>query len=290
MKVVLFCGGLGTRLREDADGVPKPMVTIGYRPVLWHVMKYYAHYGHKDFLLCLGYRADLIKEYFLNYSECISNDFVLSNGGRRVHLLKSDIEGWTITFVDTGLHSNIGQRLKAVARFVQDEPVFLANYSDGFTDLPLPDMVERFQASDKLAALIAVKPCHSFHVVSARNDNVVTSIRDAAETDMWVNGGYFVLRREVLNYIRDGEDLVDGLFPRLMSEEQLLAYRYEGFWAPMDTFKDKQRLDDLYVRGAAPWAVWKKPPGVAAPLVYTAAGGGTMLVPDNSNGKVVSQP
>jgi glucose-1-phosphate cytidylyltransferase len=267
------------------------MVTIGYRPVLWHVMKYYAHYGHKDFLLCLGYRADLIKEYFLNYSECISNDFVLSNGGRRVDLLKSDIEGWTITFVDTGLHSNIGQRLKAVARFVQDEPVFLANYSDGFTDLPLPDMIERFQASDKLAALVAVKPCHSFHVVSTRSDNVVTSIRDAAESDMWVNGGYFVLRREVLNYIRDGEDLVDGLFPRLMSEEQLMAYRYEGFWAPMDTFKDKQRLDDLYVRGVAPWAVWKKPPVVvSAPLVYTAVGGGTTLVSDNSNGKVISQP
>jgi glucose-1-phosphate cytidylyltransferase len=294
MKVVLFCGGLGTRLREDGDGVPKPMVTIGYRPVLWHVMKYYAHFGHKDFILCLGYRADLIKTYFLNYSECISNDFVLSNGGRRIELLKSDIEGWTITFVDTGLQSNIGQRLKAVRRFVQDEPMFLANYSDGFTDLPLPDMIERCKASRKIAGFVSVKPSHSFHVVKVRKDHVVTSIRGAAETDMWINGGYFVLRREIFDYIGDGEDLVEEPFRRLISEEQLLAYKYEGFWAPMDTFKDKQRLDELYARGTAPWLVWKKPNGTERPepipLVRAAGNGSAIVIPSESNGKAISQP
>ncbi len=292
MKVVLFCGGLGTRLREDADGIPKPMVTIGYRPVLWHVMKYYAHFGHKDFILCLGYRADLIKTYFLNYNECISNDFVLSNGGKHVELLKSDIEGWTITFVDTGLHSNVAQRLKAVRAFLQDEPVFLVNYSDGLTDLPLPDMIQRFEASGKLVGCVSVKPSHSFHLITARQDNVVTAIRGAAEADMWINGGYFVMRREVFDYIDDGEELVEGTFRRLIQEEQFLAYRYEGFWAPMDTFKDKRWLDDLWARGNAPWQVWNREEAdqmVGRPLVR-AANGRVTEMPRKVNGKAIAQP
>jgi glucose-1-phosphate cytidylyltransferase len=291
MKVVLFCGGLGTRLREDADGVPKPMVTIGYRPVLWHVMKYYAHFGYKDFILCLGYRADLIKTYFLNYSECISNDFVLSNGGRQVELLKSDIEGWKITFVDTGLHSNVGQRLKAVQRFLQDEPVFLANYSDGLSDLPLGDMIEEAKASGKAASFVSVKPSASFHVVKARKDNLVTSIRGMADADIRINGGYFVLRREIFDYIREGDDLVEQVFHKLIHEEQLLAYKYDGFWAPMDTFKDKQRLDELYARGNAPWQVWTRPAaGQPIETVRSAGGGQTSVLPVTTNGKVIAQP
>jgi len=276
MKVVLFCGGLGTRLREHADSLPKPMVTIGYRPVLWHVMKYYAHYGHKDFILCLGYRADLIKTYFLNYSECISNDFVLSDGGKRVELLKSDIEGWKVTFVDTGLHSNIGQRLKAVQSFVQDEPMFLANYSDGFTDLPLPEMIDSCAARGKIASFVAVKPSQSFHVVRTAQDGMVKSIKSAADADIWINAGYFVLRNEIFDYMRDGEELVEKPFERLIREQQLLAYRYEGFWAPMDTFKDKQRLDDLYASGNAPWEAWKREPAtlsVTPQRVRAAAAG-----------------
>src|SRR5262249_29649730 len=146
MKVVLFCGGLGTRLREFTGEIPKPMVKIGYRPILWHLMKYYAHYGHKDFILCLGYRADVIKQFFLNYEEWISNDFTLSKGGKELTLENNDIEDWKITFVDTGLHANIGERLVAVRRYVEDEDVFLANYSDGLTDLDLPTMIETFEA------------------------------------------------------------------------------------------------------------------------------------------------
>src|SRR5256885_12351822 len=138
MKVVLFCGGLGLRLRDYAENVPKPMLTIGYRPILWHVMKYYAHFGHKDFVLCLGYRGDTIKNHFLTYSETLSNDFTLSEGGKKLQLMGSDIQDWTITFVDTGVNANIGQRLKAVERYLGDDPEFLANYSDGLTDLPLP--------------------------------------------------------------------------------------------------------------------------------------------------------
>src|SRR2546426_5460358 len=146
MKVVLFCGGLGMRIREAGEHVPKPMVTIGYRPILWHVMKYYAHFGHKDFVLCLGHGGDSIKNYFLNYSECLSNDFTLSEGGKKLQLMGTDIHDWKITFVDTGATANIGQRLKAVERHLRDEPVFLANYSDGLTNLSLPTQIEHFEA------------------------------------------------------------------------------------------------------------------------------------------------
>src|SRR5262245_21723424 len=144
MKVVLFCGGLGMRIREAPEPMPKPMLTIGYRPLVWHLMKYYAHFGHKDFILCLGYRADAIKNYFLNYNECVSNNFVLSNGGKDLRLLNSVIQDWNITFVDTGIHANIGQRLKAVEPYLEGESMFLANYSDGLTDLPLNDYIDNF--------------------------------------------------------------------------------------------------------------------------------------------------
>ena len=136
MKVVLFCGGLGTRLREYSDQIPKPMVPIGYRPVLWHVMKYYAGFGYKDFILCLGYKADVIKNYFLNYDESLTNDFVFENGGRDIQLISSDIDDWRITFVDTGLAATIAERLVAVKEYLGDDEVFLANYSDGLTNFP----------------------------------------------------------------------------------------------------------------------------------------------------------
>src|SRR5260370_18842271 len=161
MKVVLFCGGLGMRMREYSEAIPKPMVTIGYRPILWHVMKYYAHYGHKDFILCLGYKADVIKNYFLNYDECVSNNFVLSHGGRKLQLLNSDIHDWNSTFGDTGIGSNIGQRLKAVQSYLKGESVFLANYSDGVSDLPLPESLRHFRERRKIASFVSVRMPHS---------------------------------------------------------------------------------------------------------------------------------
>jgi glucose-1-phosphate cytidylyltransferase len=271
MKVVLFCGGLGARMRENADSLPKPMVTIGYRPILWHVMNYYASHGHKEFILCLGYRADLIKQYFLNYSECISNDFVLSAGGRNVALLQSDIDEWKITFVDTGLHSNIGQRLASIRRHLDDQPMFLANYSDGLTDLPLGGMIEFCQMRDVVASFLCVKPRHSFHLVTTKEGGTVTSIRSAEQADIWINGGYFIFKNEIFDYLGEGEELVEEPFSRLIRNDQLLAYRYEGFWAPLDTFKDRQHLEDLYVRGEAPWEVWKKAAGRNGAIASKAA-------------------
>jgi len=259
MKVVLFCGGLGMRIR-DAENIPKPMVTIGYRPILWHVMKYYAYFGHKDFVVCLGYRGDAIKNYFLNYSECLSNDFVLSEGGKKLELMGSDIHDWTITFVDTGATSNIGQRLKAVERYVRDEPEFLANYSDGLTNLPLPAQLEHFRKHDAIASFISVKPQISYHLVSADAHGRVTACEDLGQTPIRINGGYFILKRDIFNYIGEGEELVSEPFRRLIGERRLRAYEYTGFWMAMDTFKDRQVLEEIYSRGDAPWELWNRAP------------------------------
>jgi glucose-1-phosphate cytidylyltransferase len=260
MKVVLFCGGLGTRLRDYSESVPKPMVPIGYRPLLWHVMKYYAHFGHRDFILCLGHRADVIKSYFRSYDESISNDFVLSRGGAEVQLLGSDIEDWTITFIDTGINASIGERLLAVRDLVADEEVFLANYADGLTDLDLNAYIDRAVASGSVATFLAVRPTLTFHFTDIADNGDVRGIRPADESDFWINGGYFVLRREIFDVMRPGEDLVREPFNRLIEAGRLRAERYYGFWTAMDTFKDKERLDELHASSASPWQVWRTDP------------------------------
>jgi glucose-1-phosphate cytidylyltransferase len=261
MKVVLFCGGLGLRLREFSEHLPKPMVNIGYRPILWHIMKYYAYYGHKDFILCLGFGADIIKNYFLNYDECVSNNFVLSQGGKRITLFNSDISDWNVTFADTGTNSNIGQRLKAVEKFLGDDEFFLANYSDGLTDLPLNDHINRFIRENKIGSFLCVKPHLTCHFISLSSAGRVEEINDIHHSEIRINGGYFVFRRDIFQYIRDGEELLNEPFQRLVEKRELMAYKYDGFWACMDTFKDKQLLDDLYARGNAPWEVGKSLPG-----------------------------
>jgi glucose-1-phosphate cytidylyltransferase len=253
MKVVLFCGGLGIRMGEATQRVPKPMIPIGGRPILWHIMRYYASWGHKEFILCLGYRAEAIKEYFLTYNEAMANDFVLSNGSRDVRLLSTDIDDWTITFVDTGINSTIGERLRAVETFIAPDETFLATYGDGLTDAPLDEMIDRLGESGKAALFVAVRPTVNMHVVKADGDGIVREVRDITETDIRINGGYFVMKRAVLDLIRPGEELVDEPFERLIEQEELLAYPYDGFWAPMDTLKDTQRLDGLWNSGQAPW-------------------------------------
>jgi len=258
MKVVLFCGGLGTRLGELSEEIPKPMVRIGNWPILLHVMKYYAHYGHTDFILCLGYKADRIKEYFLNYNEYLSNNFTMSKGGRELTLERGDIDDWKITFVDTGLRSNIGQRLKAVKKYLEGEEIFLANYADGLTDLPLPRLTNFFVKSGKVGCFLCVKPSQTFHVVSMKNGNLISDIRYVRDTDIMINGGYFVFRKEIFQYFKDGEDLVHGPLRRLVQSNQIVGYRYDNFWC-MDTFKEHQELTDMHNSGKAPWEVWNSP-------------------------------
>lgn len=263
MKVVLFCGGLGTRLGELTENVPKPLVKIGYRPILWHVMKYYAHFGHKDFILCLGYKADAIKDYFLNYKEYLSNDFTMSNGGKQIELQQSDITDWKITFVDTGLRSNIGQRLKAVEKYLEGEEIFLANYSDGLSGFPLPDVIDTFVRSQNVASFLCARPSQSFHVVTLGSDNVVNGIQGVRRTDILINAGFFVFRKAIFDYMRPGEELVVEPFQRLIAEKKIVGYRSDQFWC-MDTFKEHQELTDMYNSGNAPWEVWKSPKAAIA--------------------------
>jgi len=263
MKVVIFCGGSGLRLRGYADDVPKPMVQIGARPIMWHLMKYYSHFGHKDFILCLGYKGNCIKDYFLHYDESVSNDFVWSNGGKSVEFVNRDMDDWTITFVETGANANIGQRLKAIEPYVQNEEMFLANYGDGLSDVPLPAMLDKFKKSNAIASLLLVQPTASFDIVYAGSDGLVKEVRPITRTNIWINGGFFTMRKEIFRYIHPGEELVREPFQRLIDEGALLAHKYSGFWQCMDTFKDKQHLEELNV-GAAPWKVWNSNANSAA--------------------------
>ncbi len=253
MKVVLFCGGASLRLPELAEALPKPMIRVGYRPVLWHVMRYYAHFGHRDFVLCLGRRGDMIKDYFLHYDEALSNDFVLSDGGRQVDLLGSDISDWRITFADTGVNATVAERLLAVRQHLAGEPMFLANYGDILSDADLDALTADFRARPETAGLLVVRPQHSFHLVEAE-DGRVSGLRDAKHADMSINGGHYMFRPGIFEVIRPGEELVDEPFARLIGAGQLVAYRHEGFYTSLDTLKDLERLQSLTESGQHPWA------------------------------------
>jgi glucose-1-phosphate cytidylyltransferase len=256
MKVVLFCGGLGMRMRDYSEKVPKPMIKVGYRPVLWNIMKYYAHFGHKDFILCLGHKGDYIKQYFVEYKEYTSNNFVL-NRGKGIELLNKDLQDWNITFVDTGMTSNVGQRLMKVRSYLEGEDYFLANYADGLTDMPLDNMIEEFKRVDKVGSFLAYQPTQSFHVVQLENDGKVNSISPISKSGLLINAGYFIFKNEIFDYMKYGEELVVEPFQRLIKHNQLHGYRYEGFWMPLDTFKDKQQIDTMYAEGITPWKVWE---------------------------------
>ncbi|MVU80517.1 glucose-1-phosphate cytidylyltransferase [Nocardia sp. ET3-3] len=256
MKVVLFCGGYGMRMRNDTgDAIPKPMQMVGPRPLIWHVMRYYAHYGHKDFVLCLGYGAAHIKNFFLTYQESVSNDFVIHGG--KVELLQSDISDWTITFVDTGVESPIGERLRRVRGHLEGERYFLANYSDVLTDAPLDEMIEKVQASGAAASMMIVPPNSSFHCVDVNSAGEVKNITPATKLPIWLNGGYFVLTQEIFEHLTPGADLVDDACGALAEQGKLFGYQHHGFWKPADTFKERAELDSGYQKGDRPWAVWE---------------------------------
>jgi glucose-1-phosphate cytidylyltransferase len=256
MKVVLFCGGLGLRMRSSDDSAPKPMMPIGHRPVLWHVMRYYAHFGHREFILCLGYGGKTVKEYFLDYREAESNDFVLSEAGRKIELLSSDIADWRITFIDTGLETAIGERLRRVRQYLGDDEIFLANYGDVLTDAPMDSIVEQLAASDAAGSILAVKPQDSFHVLDIDSASRITNFTPAAEMSMRINGGYFVFRQDIFDYLNEGEDLVMDACVRAAKDGRMLAIPYDGFWAPMDTLKERSTLERRYFTGDRPWMVW----------------------------------
>jgi glucose-1-phosphate cytidylyltransferase len=264
MKVVLFCGGLGMRMREGASAAPKPMAMIGERPLLWHVMRYYAHFGHKDFILCLGYGANAVKDYFLHYDETLSNDFALIGGAGDVQLFSSDITDWNITFINTGLEATIGERLMRVRPYLENEELFLCNYADTLTDAPLNEMITRFEATDMTASMLVVPPFSSHHFVEIDDMGRVTAIRGFSDLTQWENGGYFVMRPQIFDALIEGEDIVPHALDRLHPKGQLMAQRYTGFWRAVDTFKDRAEMEDLALRGAAPWMLWSRHNGARA--------------------------
>ena len=257
MKVVLFCGGLGMRMRADNQSLPKPMMPIGSRPVLWHVMRYYAHFGYNEFILCLGYGAQAVKDYFLDYRETASNDFVITKGGRHVELLSTDISEWSITFVDTGMETAIGERLRRVRPYLEGDEIFLANYGDVLTDAPMDLLVDEFAETDAVAQVLAVKPQDSFHVVDFDEDGLVSGLVPVADMAMCINGGYFALRQGIFDYLEEGDDLVMDGCVRAARDHKVRAVRYPGFWAPMDTLKERTALEQMHHRGISPWALWK---------------------------------
>ncbi len=257
MKVVLFCGGLGTRLRERSATTPKALVNIGSRPILWHLMRYYAHFGHTDFILCLGYRGNLIRKYFLNYNPAMTSDFTFHTKDRRLELHSRELDDWRVTLVDTGLHSNIGQRLLRVRRFVENEEAFLANYTDGLSDLPLDRQIKHFLDSRAVAGFASMRSSQSFHTVHADEDGVVTRLSDLASEEIRVNGGFFVMRSAIFDYVRSGEELVEQPFTRLIEERKLVTYRWDGFFQCMDTFKDKIAFDRMEGKERCPWMLWR---------------------------------
>jgi glucose-1-phosphate cytidylyltransferase len=254
MKVVLFCGGYGMRMRDGASDLPKPMVPVGPRPLLWHVMRYYAHFGHTDFVLCLGHGARHIKDFFLHYSETVSNDFVLHEG--HVEMLSTDLERWRITFVHTGLDTPIGERLRRVREHVAGEEMFLANYADVLTDAPLDDQIAQFCRSNATASLLAVPPQAAFHCVQLGEQCRVSEIVGVNTLPLWENGGYFVLRPEVLDHLPENGDLVADACAELAKRGELMAYPYRGFWQSADTVKERAALEASYQSGHRPWMLW----------------------------------
>ncbi|MBS0242313.1 MAG: glucose-1-phosphate cytidylyltransferase [Proteobacteria bacterium] len=258
MKVVLFCGGLGTRIRDYSENIPKPMIPIGDKPILWHLMDSYSQQGHKDFILCLGYKANVVKEFFLNNRPYLYSDCIVSAGGQSVEILGEPQQDWRVAMIDTGIWRNIGERLWAVRHHVQNEEMFLANYSDSLAAVDLAAMIETFRKSGKAACFLAARPSFSLHLADIGDDGTVRKIQSSDDANLWINGGFFVFRPTIFDYMRPGEELVEEPFARLIADDQLLAIRHEGFWRPMDTLKDKQVLEDLVERGETPWLLSHK--------------------------------
>ncbi|MEL6923431.1 MAG: glucose-1-phosphate cytidylyltransferase, partial [Bacteroidota bacterium] len=211
------------------------------------------------FILALGYKAEKIKDYFINYDERVSNDFVYTLGGNRIEMLNTDIDDWKITFVDTGMKSNVGMRLMRLRKLLEGEEMFLANYADGLSDIHLPEVIHQFKSQpDKVASLVSYRPTGSFHLVESNNSGLITSIAPIANTKLSLNVGYFCLRPEIFDYMNYGEELVEAPLQRLIDEKKLITYQHDGFWQSMDTFKDKMLLDDMNNAGSPPWEVWNQ--------------------------------
>jgi len=257
MKVVILCGGLGTRLREETEYRPKPMVDVGGKPILWHIMKIYAHHGFTDFLLCLGYRGSMIKQYFLDYESMVS-DFSITLGkhdGRIQYHNSHDEKSFTVMLVETGLETLTGGRLKRIQQYIPDD-TFMVTYGDGLADIDVRKLVDFHRAHGKIATVTAVRPVSRFGKLDVASDGTVQEFSEKPLAEEWINGGFFVLNRKVFDYLD-----YDGAFEQeplsnLARDRELMAYRHDGFWYAMDTYRDFLYLNDLWNRANAPWQAW----------------------------------
>jgi glucose-1-phosphate cytidylyltransferase len=257
LKVVILCGGLGTRLREETEFRPKPMVEIGGRPILWHIMKLYAHHGFRDFVLCLGYRGHTIKDYFLNY-EAMNNDFTMCLGQRsQIHYHDHhNEEGFRVTLADTGLNSMTGGRIRRVERYIDDD-LFLLTYGDGVSNIDIRNVVEFHKSHGRIATVTTVSPVSRFGMLDLTENSSVQRFAEKPKTAGWMSAGFFVLDRRVFDYLDNDECIFErGPMERLANEGQLMAYRHDGFFYAMDTYREYQHLNELWNTGTAPWAVW----------------------------------
>jgi len=258
MKVVILCGGLGTRLREETEFRPKPMVEIGGRPILWHIMKIYAHSGFREFVLCLGYRGNMIKEYFLNY-EAMNNDFTICLGTEsriRYNGLHTE-QGFEVTLADTGLNTMTGGRVKKIADYLHED-LFMLTYGDGVGDIDIPRLLEFHKSHGKLATVTTVTPSSRFGMIDSNSIGRVMHFEEKPKTSARASAGFFILNRRVLDYIT-GDDCIFEREPleRLANEGQLMAYQHEGFFYAMDTYREYEYLNQLWNSDKAPWKVWK---------------------------------
>ena len=258
-KVVILCGGLGTRLREETEYRPKPMVEIGSKPVLWHLMKLFAHHGLTDFVLCAGYRGQMIKDYFLNY-ESRNRDITITLGDHSsVRFQGTHLEtGWEVTIADTGELTQTGGRVKRVERYL-DQDTFIVTYGDGLADVDITALLAHHQAHGKLATVTTTRPLSRFGIVDIDDQERVQRFREKPQADDWVSSGFFVFQREVLDTFDDDCVLEHGPLERLAADNELVAYRHDGFWQPMDTYREFLMLNELWDAGKAPWAVWNQP-------------------------------
>jgi len=253
--VVILCGGMGTRLREETEYKPKPMVEIGGKPVLWHIMKHYAHFGFRRFILCLGYKGSVIKDYFVTY-EAMSNDFTIHLGQQNTLTYQSDHteQNFEVTLVDTGLHTMTGGRVKRIERFI-DTDTFMVTYGDGLTNLNIGELVNFHRSHGKLATLTASRPPSRYGILDLADDGQILRFREKVQAD-WINGGFFVFNRRVFNYLDPECVLEQEPLERLSSDGQLMAFRHEGFWIGMDTYREYEMLNQIWDSGNAPWKIW----------------------------------
>jgi glucose-1-phosphate cytidylyltransferase len=260
MKVCILCGGYGTRIRDVADDIPKPMIPIGKHPILWHIMKYYSAYGHDRFVLCLGYKGDIIRNYFLNY-RLFNSDFTM-NTMEKSSIEYNDnkiIENWSVTFAETGLDTMTGARIKKVQRYFCDDDTFMLTYGDGVGDIDIKKLLDFHTSHGKILTVTGVRPPGRFGEMKCNDEGIVTEFNEKPQTsEGWISGGFFVCRKEIFNYIGNENDIVFEEVPlrNLVKDREMMVYKHDGFWHPMDTSREYKLLNSLLLQKKAPWVIW----------------------------------